>query len=77
MIHLMRQEMDELETRKDQELSASRRTIEKLQRERDDASLRYEEEKHKSLMMGKFLLFRACVASHKLLRTRLLSRILT
>ncbi|KAL7640451.1 UNVERIFIED_CONTAM: hypothetical protein RMT77_008726 [Armadillidium vulgare] len=51
-LHAMRQEMDELETKKDQELSSLKRTIEKLQRERDDASLRYEEEKHKSLAMA-------------------------
>lgn len=52
-VHNFRLEMDDLETKKDQELASLRRTIDKLHRDKEDSSLRFEEEKHKSLMLGK------------------------
>lgn len=52
-IHSLKMEKDELELKKDQELSSLKRFTEKLQRERDDAALRFEEEKHRSMMLGK------------------------
>lgn len=51
-IHSMKMERDELELKKDQEISNLKRFTEKLQRERDDSTLRFEEEKHRSMMIG-------------------------
>ena len=53
----MKMERDELELKKDQELSALKRYSEKLQRERDDSTLRFEEEKHRSMMLGMFICY--------------------
>ncbi|XP_063597935.1 rootletin-like [Penaeus indicus] len=52
-IHSMKMERDELELKKDQEISNLKRFTEKLQRERDDSTLRFEEEKHRSMMIAK------------------------
>ena len=51
-MHLFKQDIEDLELKKDQELASLKRVIEKLQREKDDCALRFEEEKHKSLRMG-------------------------
>ena len=52
-IHSMKMERDELELKKDQELSSLKRLTEKLQRDKDDSTLRFEEEKHRTMMLGK------------------------
>ncbi|XP_069959044.1 rootletin isoform X2 [Cherax quadricarinatus] len=51
-IHSLKMEKDELELKKDQEISSLKRFTEKLQRERDDSALRFEEEKHRSMMLA-------------------------
>ncbi|XP_071552290.1 LOW QUALITY PROTEIN: uncharacterized protein [Panulirus ornatus] len=51
-IHSLKMEKDEVELKKDQEISSLKRFTEKLQRERDDAALRFEEEKHRSMMLA-------------------------
>lgn len=51
-IHNMKMERDELELKKDQEISSLKRFTEKLQRDKDDSTLRFEEEKHRSMMLG-------------------------
>lgn len=52
-IHNMKMEREELELKKDQEISSLKRFTEKLQRDKDDSTLRFEEEKHRSMMLGK------------------------
>lgn len=51
-IHNMKLERDEIELKKDQEISSLKRFTEKLQRDKDDSTLRFEEEKHRSMMLG-------------------------
>lgn len=51
-MHAMKQDREESETKREQELAALRRLTDKLQREKDDSTLRFEEEKHRSMMLG-------------------------
>ena len=52
----MSQDREDEQSKKDQEISSLRRNIEKLSRERDDITLRFQEEKQKSMMLGKVFL---------------------
>ena len=51
----MSQDREDEQSKKDLEIANLKRSIEKLTRDRDDLTLRFQEDKQKSMMLGKML----------------------